>query len=239
MQSFGTNQQLNFSNTDDTQRVLALLETYADLLYFKGHSVKPYSQSSIRKLLSFNPDERRQFHARLQRFNTMMTGAIDTKVAHSDDRYFIELSAKRLGLIFDKGVYDILKPGDVVEIYNVDLMQVFRNFAFFDVCSYTLLDLINNEFFELYDRSQLINHYIIEATSTLANRPYDLSPISLQHVPKHLLQEKFSQDKLTSMVQFKWMYPVYTWPQNLFGYLVIQSGEVLNEIPPDQNLSFL
>lgn len=239
MQSFEMNSQPNISNVEDTQRVLALLETYADLLNFKGHSVKPYSQTSIKKLLSFNPEERRQFHVRLQRFNTMMAGAVDSTKSHSDDRYFIELSAKKLGLIFDQGVYDILKPGDVVEIYNVDLMQVFRNFAFFDVCSYTLLDLMNNEFFELYDRSQLINHYIIEATTKINERPYDLSPISLQHVPKHLLQEKFSQDKLTSMVQFKWMYPVYTWPQNLFGYLVIQSGEVLNEIPPDQNLSFL
>jgi hypothetical protein len=61
----------------------------------------------------------------------------------------------------------------------------------------------------------------------------------LQHVPKHLWQEKFSQDKLTCLVQFKWMYPVYTWPQTHFGYLVVQSGEVLNEIPPQKHLSFI
>jgi hypothetical protein len=239
MQSFGMNPQIKQSHSMETQRVLTLLEGYADLLYFKGHSVQPYSQTAIRKLLSFNEEQRRQFDVRLQRFNTMMSGNVDVEVAHKDDRYFIELCAKRMGLIFDKGVYDTLKTGDVVEIYNVDLIQVFRNFAFFDVCSYTLLDLINYEFFELYDRSQLINHYILEATATLSKRAYDLSPLSLQHVPKHLLQEKFSQDKLTSMVQFKALYPVYTWPQVHFGYLVVQSGEVLSEIPPEQHLSFI
>lgn len=239
MQSVGMNPQVKLSHSSETQRVLTLLESYADLLYYKGHAVQPYSQTSIRKLLSLNEEQRRQFNARLQRFNTMMSGALDVEVAHKDDRYFIELCAKRMGLIFDKGVYDILKPGDVVEIYNVDLIQVFRNFAFFDVCSYTLLDLMNYEFFELYDRSQLINHYILEATSSIGKRGFDLSPVSLQHVPRHLLQEKFSQDKLTSMVQFKWMYPVYTWPQIHFGYLVVQSGEVLKEIPPQQHLSFI
>jgi hypothetical protein len=239
MQSFGMSQQIKQSHSIETQRVLTLLEGYADLLHFKGHSVQPYSQTSVLKLLSFNEKQRRQFDTRLQRFNTLMSGSVDVEVAHKDDRYFIELCAKRMGLIFDKGVYDMLKTGDVVEIYNVDLIQVFRNFAFFDVCSYTLLDLINYEFFELYDRSQLINHYILEATATISKRGYDLSPLSLQHVPKHLLQEKFSQDKLTSMVQFKWMYPVYTWPQVHFGYLVVQSGEVLSEVPPEQHLSFI
>ena len=216
------------------QRVLATLENYAELLQERGHNVKPYTERAVNKLLTLSATEMIRFTARMEYFSILM---MDVKTT-GDDKKFLKLCAERLGLIFDKNVYDTLNPGDVIEIYNTDLIQVFRNFEFFDVCSYTLLDLLSNEFYELYERGQLINQGLFNAISTLNSRPFNLEPIDLMDLPQHLLQEKFSTDQLRSMVRFKAMYPVYTWPQNFFGYLVVQQGEVLAELPPEV-LSFI
>ena len=216
------------------QRVLATLEGYSQQLQERGHKVKPYTERSVAKLLSLSAAEQVRFLARFEYFSILMMDAKTT----GDDKYFLKMCAERLGLIFDKTAYDDIRPGDVIEIYNTDLIQVFRNFEFFDVCSYTLLDLLTNEFYELYERGQLINQGLFGAISTLNTRAFNMDAIDLMNLPQHLLQEKFSTDHLRSLVQFKKMYPVYTWPQNFFGYLVIQQGEVLKELPRE-TLAFI
>ena len=216
------------------QRILAMLENYAELLQERGHNVKPYTERAVNKLLTLSGPELLRFTARLDYFSMVM---MDVKTT-GDDKHFLRKCAERLGLIFDKNAYDEINSGDVIEIYNTDLIQVFRNFEFFDVCSYTLLDLLSNEFYELYERGQLINQGLFNAITTLNSRPFNMAPVNLLDLPQHVLQEKFSTDQLRSMVQFKTMYPVYTWPQNFFGYMVIQQGEVLKELPREV-LSFI
>lgn len=220
--------------TAQVQRVLATLENYSELLQERGHNVKPYTERAVNKLLGLSEGAQVRFLARFEYFSVVM---MDVKTT-GDDKYFLKMCADRLGLIFDKTAYDEIRSGDVIEIYNTDLIQVFRNFEFFDVCSYTLLDLLTNEFYELYERGQLINQGLFSAISTLSSRPYNMEAIDLTNLPQHLLQEKFSVDQLRSLVQFKKMYPVYTWPQNFFGYLVVQHGEVLKELPKE-TLAFI
>src|ERR1700722_3532445 len=58
-------------------------------------------------------------------------------------------------------IYSFLEKGDVVEIYDKNFLQLYRNWEFVNLCSYTYLDLATRPFFELFDRSPQITNAIV------------------------------------------------------------------------------
>jgi hypothetical protein len=70
-----------------------------------------------------------------------------------------------------------------------------------------------------------VNTWLMGAGQILAERPYSLAPISLGNIPKHVMREKFSEKKISFMIEFKEMYPVYTWNREFYGYLILQGAQ--------------
>lgn len=153
------------------------------------------------------------------------------------EQRLLEVCAKKLGIVFDPGVYTRLPKGRIVEIYNQDLIQIYRSLSFFNLCSYNLLDLLTHEFHELYDRSLQVNSLLMEAGQKLASRPYSLEPVSLRHIPQHIMREKFSEKKIAFQMQFEEMYPVYTWHRSFYGYLIILDARRMGDV--DSGLVFI
>lgn len=144
----------------------------------------------------------------------------------------LQVCARRLGVVFSDDLLARVSEDDIVEIYTADLIQIYRSFRFFGLCSYSLTDLLSNEWFDLYERSVVINNYLFEAGKALMERTYDLSPINLSHIPIHLMREKISTEKRSFQIQFKEMYPVYQVSGGFYGYIIVQGAKPVVKVDP-------
>jgi len=142
-----------------------------------------------------------------------------------NEKALLSACARRLGVVFHSDVIDKITTEDVIEVYNHDLIQIYRSLSFFNLCSYSLTDLLTNEFYELYERSVQVNSHLIKAGEILQARPYSLEPVDLSDIPRHLMREKLSEQKISFFVEFKKMYPIYTISGAFYGYLIVLRGQ--------------
>ena len=64
---------------------------------------------------------------------------------------------KELGLRPCSDVFNLMTEDRVVEIYSNEGIQIFRNFAFYEFCSYSIEELYCGHWTELFDRSSEMN----------------------------------------------------------------------------------
>ena len=104
--------------------------------------------------------------------------------ALEDSPRFTWVGLKRLGLIPPSDILSIIHKEDVIEIYNFQHCQVFRNFQFFKYCFYTIEEIFCRPWFELYERDTKITEallasaqQLIEGRSDRIDRPTPDHPI--------------------------------------------------------------
>lgn len=117
-------------------------------------------------------------------------------------------AANEFGMqVLDPRITESLSDGDVVEIYDSEGRQVYRNLTFCRLSSYSLLDVAVNTWQELYERPvaslESIMDQVVEMLSTNAlTQSY--------RVETHVLREKFiySRQKKTFLIQMKFISPL-------------------------------
>jgi hypothetical protein len=200
--------------------------------------VKTHSERSLQTFLGLPNEAQTEIIKGFTGFLEFLTSCHLDGMDLRSDALLLKTFLDRFGFIYDDGISDNICRGDVVEVYSVGQKQVFRNLAFMDLCNYTLLDLLSHDPYHLYERSEKIKHYLADVVNILVTRPYNLAFVSMDHIPKHVLREKFSDQRLSSIVEFKMTYPLYTWPpKDLAGFISIQRGQNIEN--SNQELSFL
>lgn len=105
-------------------------------------------------------------------------------------------------------VFNIVAPDDVIEVYNLQGVQLYRNVGFFKVCSYNLLDLSVQPWDMLYDKPT----HVIEATHNVIHRLFDSGDDPIPYgIGTYLQKEKFEfADSLKTLkVTPKFIVPLY------------------------------
>lgn len=151
------------------------------------------------------------------------------------EKGMLKACSRYLGYVVDENLYKSITHEDIVEVYNQDLVQLYRSLSFFKLCSYDLVELLTHEFHELYERSIMVNSSIYELATQIKTRPYCLEPVSLRSIPQHFMREKFSPKRTSFLIEFKDAYPLYTPAKEFFGYVVVQGArkvdpEVANRV---------
>lgn len=125
----------------------------------------------------------------------------------ADDRSFLWRMFRKLGVHPVSTLLSEIEDNDVIEIYNADFIQVFRNLKFFTLCSYTLDDLLCRPFWELFRREARIT----EALLAVAQNIYKDNVKGSQHLElgPHVLDEIEGPRKLRSVVENRLVCPLY------------------------------
>lgn len=218
-----------------------LLESFSRHLAAKGIPIEPWGVASVQKFLSLTPQQQDKAFSRFESYLELIgwpqSFPFNQKISNYKETYsekdLLKVCARNLDINFHSDIYAKMTNEDIVEVYDRDFVQIYRNLGFFDLCSYSLLDLLSHEFYTLYERSLQVNSLMMEAGEQLVHRPYSLEPVSLRHISKHLMREKFSEKKISFMIEFKEMYPVYTSRRDFYGYLIIQGVEKMPNAQTD------
>ncbi|MDB5036697.1 MAG: hypothetical protein JWQ35_225 [Bacteriovoracaceae bacterium] len=96
-------------------------------------------------------------------------------------------------------VFDKIKEDEVIEIYNRDHIQIFRNLRFFELCSYSVYDILVFDWPTLYYRNAKILEKVFEQTQKSFNS--GSSTKSYENIPIHELTERFSDEKRSFSIE--------------------------------------
>lgn len=153
-----------------------------------------------------------------------------------DDRQFFALSMRAMGLTAPPDFMDYVGKEDIVEGYNMNRLQVFRNMRFMETSSYSLLEILSYEWPLLFDRPSVITDQIIGYCDEIlwaANKT-----ISLE-VPEHFIREIRSRERRVCVVNFKYLAPIFAGPNKPYGMLGTCSARVVEIEQRADNISFV
>lgn len=124
----------------------------------------------------------------------------------ASDEQFIWNAFKKFNVFSGENFFEKYSPGDVVEFYDNSGIQVFRNYSFFDICSYSLEEIFARPWTDLYQRDSKImrgiNDTAIGIFSNKITKPVDNS------VPEHDLVELESERRHRIRIKIKSFIPL-------------------------------
>jgi hypothetical protein len=105
-------------------------------------------------------------------------------------------------------VFNNITLDDVIELYNLQGIQLYRNMRFFKVCSYNLLDLSVNSWENLYDKPT----HVIDATQRVIEKLFTSGDQAIPYnIGTYLQKEKydFARSLKTLQVTPRYIVPLF------------------------------
>lgn len=152
-----------------------------------------------------------------------------------NDGEFFRLSMRSLRLSYPPNCTDTFVSGDLVEVYDMNRLQVFRNMQFMEYSNYSLIEILSIEWPKLFDRAAAITEKMIQYCDDalwLKNQtiPFD--------VPAHYMRELQTDQRQTYEIRFRYISPVFSGPNKPFGILGTCACRLISPSVND-NISFI
>ncbi len=133
-----------------------------------------------------------------------------------DDREFFKLSMHSLGLSYPSDFLDKIGPGELIEGYDMNRFQIFRNMRFMEMINYSLVEVLTYEWPYLYDRASAITDKMIgycDEILWVCNKtiPFD--------IPTHQIRESRSRQQQYFEISFSQLAPLFSGPNMPAGIL--------------------
>ncbi len=121
------------------------------------------------------------------------------------------------GLYPPHDLLDKIEGDDVIEIYDRNFHQLYRNWRFIELCSYSIADVNTFEFAELYDRPTHITDQLVQLGLQVLNGEVDET--KKVTVDSHILREKFSEDRLSFRIEQGIVAPLHDSEGQIIGLI--------------------
>jgi len=203
------NTVLNLEQSDRPRLISKLLysiDTVARLAALQNITVKTVTDEALSKLETLSEDKIHELNTTLLKQLSLVQDSVltENRVSNKDMTKnvldFMKLSTS-------EDMLNTITEEDIVEIYNLDCIQIFRNFKFYETTTYSLSDLILFDWSELYYRpsqvSQKIQTYI---NLVLQNDNNDV--VYNMEVPKHMIKEIRANPIQLCEIEFKKIAPI-------------------------------
>jgi hypothetical protein len=163
----------------------------------------------------------------MRTFNEILLEAEGQNYKIVGDRRLVWLMLRRYGFRPPSNLFSLLEDGDVVEVYALDGRQIYRSFEFMAVSSYSIEDVVLNDFATLWERDEKITQMIwTEGVSKLATH----SEAFAFEIPVHIGRESISRNRHELEIQFKMASPLYTTGPGPAAVLVTASVKLVGKL---------
>lgn len=196
----------NDENQTINDEFMSIALNISEMLKEEGKTVRPF-HPGLPHFSKLSTEKKLNVIQQVRFYQELCHAQIAEGFRINDNLSFTWRAFKRLGLAPSSNFFSYITQDDIVEIYSKDQIQLFRNFAFFDVCSYTLEELHTYEWWTLFARDEVHTQMIIqEAVKTLSG---DVHEAFVPDIPKHALKEIASAENFSMDMEIRYMAPVY------------------------------
>lgn len=170
--------------------------------------ITPYNHESLEHFSKLNDENRQAVLASIEVYLNVYKAVKAEGVSLLDSTRVIWNALTELGYRPTSDLFSYINSGNVIEIHNDRLVQVFRNLVFFDYCSYSLEELYSYEMPSLYSRDIAFETELMGYVGQI----YDgeaRTVIKLQLKP-HMITELASKDKLQITDDMHFIAPLFS-----------------------------
>ena len=135
------------------QDFMSLTEDLSRWLAVEGKRCRPYTPGL--PFFSQLPVHKRAEIVQAVRFyHELCQEQVNEGYKITDSLVFTWRALNKLGLVPRSDLFSKVTDDDILEVYDGEGRQLYRNFRFFDFCSYTMEELYTREWWELYKRDE-------------------------------------------------------------------------------------
>ncbi|AZZ36769.1 hypothetical protein CIK05_08180 [Bdellovibrio sp. qaytius] len=196
-----------------------LLEKLALMSLARGCPVKAYTQKALSTLATLPLDKKENLIKKLE--TTIKIVVAGTEIEKNNppsgyaERSFVEQALEIYGYeLKDEEFWNTVRKDELVEIYNTDNIQIFRTFNFFTTSSYSILDLLINEWYSLWERPNGTLDNMFKVVGALFSG--ETKGIVSAGVREHVISEIFNAEdqehfaSRASLCKFGVICPIYS-----------------------------
>ncbi|MBX3022320.1 MAG: hypothetical protein KF799_11660 [Bdellovibrionales bacterium] len=153
-----------------------------------------------------------------------------------DDAEFFRISMRRMGLSYPPDFLDHVQQGDLIEGYDMNRIQIFRNMTFMQKSGYSLIEIMCYDWPTLFDRSSAITNKMLSYCDEILWQANRTIPFEIPH---HFQRERQSGERLMWEVQFRHLAPLFSGPNNPFGLLGTCRVKPIDASNPLEKVTFV
>ncbi len=195
------------TKSDAVQPFKRLLERFSALAQKEGVSVVPYSDLGPIHFQALPLDRQLATLDNFSRYVSVCEEAAASGESLKENgqvlwRMFNRMGFRPVSTLMDEVTNDI-----VVEMYDRNYVQIFRNLRFFEFCSYTIDELLCRPFWELFRREESLTPQMLEKTGALFGG--QICGTYQWDVGIHVVDEIESPYKYRGVVKYKFISPLH------------------------------
>lgn len=191
-----------------------LLQLKQELLVQQSPAIEPAS-ATVEAFSKMPVEMQKQILSNISTYIRVLSQDIDKQIEPGIERSprIREIARLRWALNqfglkpMNNDVFNVITLDDVIELYNIQGIQLYRNMRFFKVCSYNLLELSVHPWEVLYDKPT----HVIESTQKVIERLFETGNVVPYSIPTYLQKEKyeFAKSLKTLQVTPRYIVPLY------------------------------
>ncbi|MEZ0390714.1 MAG: hypothetical protein ACAH59_00765 [Pseudobdellovibrionaceae bacterium] len=197
--------------------IVQSLERVASLIRGRGYPCQASSKPALVRLPMLSSEQKHQVLHQLQVLEQIIFAkepeAPPVEKGEHSEKNIVEQALDFYNLEIRDDFWSRVKSNEVIEIYNQNQIQIFRTLNFFNYCGYSLLDLLTNEWYTLWQRPSTI----LEALKTKAEEVFSgvTSGAQALNLSNHLVLEIFNSEKdefflpRSMLIEFGILCPLY------------------------------
>lgn len=208
------NQAPEIKLTEAELIIMSDLEKVAQAVRLRGFNCRAHSPKAILQLQTMPEDKKQILSKQIASTLEIVVDPIQAKTSNEDhpERSYIELALSIYNLEIESDFWKKLEKNDVVEVYNAENIQLFRTFNFFALSNYSLLDLLTNEWFHLWERPTFVLEGLIQLSQKLLQGEICTTtqvPVA-EHIVKEIYSDESAQYKFASVLTIpRFICPLY------------------------------
>lgn len=191
------NAALDVSFTAVESALVTDLEILAKIIRNHGYKCRAHSPKALVKLRTLPVAQKQLLAKQIKNILYIVSYTPpQTEVPVGDhlERCYVEQALKMYELDVEEGFWKKLEKDDVIEVYSAENIQLFRTFNFFKISSYSLLDLLTNEWYHLWERPSFVMENIVQSVGELvAGKIKTTTPVNFS---RHIVKEIYNDDSI-------------------------------------------
>lgn len=192
MPDLAPQQTLRMPDPVETQLIASLIEGSFALARY-GIRVPATSPKGLEKLSTLSPQAKADLLAAWRLWLGWVRPAITEQgtmeVNRHQERRFAEKALAHFNLRAHSDFWETLRDGQIIEIYGLDMIQLYRSLSFFKFCGYSLLDISVHEWYVLWDRPKRAIELLVDYTQRALSQDIPCESFTL---PRHIIRESYS-----------------------------------------------
>lgn len=169
-----------------------------------GVKIRPFKDEDLPYFSKLPIDKRKQIISSLDFLIRVCEATIKNGYSADDSAQLTWYAIKELGWRPSSDLFEKIDNDSIIEIYDTNNLQVFRNFNFFDFCSYTLEEIHCIPWTTLYYRpdESITKEILRHISDHFESHSYTTKYVG---IPKHSVKETRSAQKYELFISLEYI----------------------------------